>query len=300
MLRGVLLPDVVLLLANVVYSTSYAASRVVLETVPPASLALIRLVVGALILLGSCRGRLRLGPPEAVTPADRWRVAGMGVIGFAAAFALSHWGILLSTASNAALLIVVEPVAVMLLSPILLGERLSQREAAGAALALFGTVVVVVNGIPGMTGRLVPHWRGDTLLILAGLAYGAYSLLGRDVLLRHNPLRVTTQSILWGVMAMAPLAALELPSQQLVAWSPGVLLGVGYLSIVITAFGYLVWNWALARIPAPRAAIFLTVQPIVGALLGVMLLGEAFTIFTATGGTLIVAGLLLTVSRASR
>jgi drug/metabolite transporter (DMT)-like permease len=223
----------------------------------------------------------------------------MGVFGFAAAFALSHWGILLSTASNAALLIVVEPVAVMLLSPILLGERLSPREAGGAALALLGTVVVVVNGIPGMSGRLVPHWRGDTLLILAGLAYGAYSLLGRDVLLRHDPLRVTTQSILWGVLAMAPLAALELPSQPFIAWSPSVLLGVGYLSIVITAFGYLVWNWALARIPAPRAAIFLTVQPIVGALLGVVLLSEAFTLFTATGGTLIVAGLLLTVSRAS-
>ncbi len=58
------------------------------------------------------------------------------------------------------------------------------------------------------------------------------------------------------------------------------------------------WNWALARVPAPRAAIFLTVQPIMGALLGVVLLGEAFTVFTATGGALIVAGLLLTVSRA--
>jgi drug/metabolite transporter (DMT)-like permease len=299
MLRGVLFPDVVLLFANVLYSTSYAASRVVLETVPPASLALIRLVVGALILLGSCRGRLRLGPPEAVTPADRWRVAGMGVIGFAAAFALSHWGILLSTASNAALLIVVEPVAVMLLSPILLGERLSRREAAGAVLALLGTVIVVVNGIPGMSGHLVPHWRRDTLLIRAGLAYGAYSLLGRDVLLRHNPLRVTTHSILWGVVAMAPLAALELRSQPLTEWSLGVFVGIAYLSIVITAIGYLVWNWALARVPAPRAAIFLTVQPIMGALLGVVLLGEAFTAFTATGGALIVAGLLLTVRRAS-
>jgi len=299
MLRGVLVPDVVLLLANILYSTSYVASRVVLETVPPATLAFIRLAFGALILLGSCRGRLRLGPAEAVTSADRWRIAGMGVIGFAAAFALSHWGILLSTASNAALLIVVEPVAVILLSPVLLGERLSRREAAGAGLALLGTVIVVVNGIPGLSGHLVPHWRGDTLLILAGLAYGAYSLLGRDVLLRHNPLRVTTHSILWGVVAMAPLAALELPSRPFTDWSLGVLVGIAYLSIVITALGYLVWNWALARIPAPRAAIFLTVQPIMGALLGVVLLGEAFTAFTATGGALIVAGLLLTVRRAS-
>lgn len=299
MLRGVHVPDVVLLFANVLYSTSYVASRVVLETVPPATLAFIRLAFGALILLGSCRGRVRLGPPSKVTRGDRWRIAGMGVFGFAAAFALSHWGILRSTATNAALLIIVEPVAVMLLSPALLGERLSRREVGGAALALLGTMLVVVNGIPGMSGRLVPHWRGDALLILAGLAYGSYSLLGRDVLLRHNPLRVTTHSILWGVVAMAPLAALDFPGWSPIDWDLGVLLGVGYLSIVITAFGYLLWNWALARMPAPRAAIFLSVQPIMGALLGVLLLGEPFTAFTASGGLLIVAGLLLTVRRAS-
>ena len=52
------------------------------------------------------------------------------------------------------------------------------------------------------------------------------------------------------------------------------------------------------RIAAPRAAIFLNLQPIFGALLGIALLGEAFTVFTAAGGALIVCGLVVTVSRA--
>jgi drug/metabolite transporter (DMT)-like permease len=219
----------------------------------------------------------------------------MGIVGFAAAFALSHWGIVRSTVTNAALLIIVEPVAVMLLAPALLGERLTRREAAGAPLALGGTVLVVVNGIPGLSARLAPHWRGDALLILAGLAYGSYSLLGREVLLRHDPLRVTTQSILWGAAAIVPLAVLEQVGQPSVAWSAGVLVGVGYLSVVITALGYLLWNWALARLSAPRAAIFLSVQPVLGAGLGIALLGEAVTAFTAVGGALIVAGLIVTV-----
>jgi drug/metabolite transporter (DMT)-like permease len=295
----VLVADLVLLLANALYATSYVASRLVLETVPPATLAFIRLAVGALILLVACRGRLTFRPAATVSAADRWRIAGMGVIGFAAAFALSHWGIVRSTASNAALLIVVEPIAVMLLSPVLLGEKLSRREAGAAALALVGTLVVVVNGIPGWSGQLVPHWQGDALLIAAGLAYGAYSLLGRDVLLRHDALRVTTQSILWGVVATAPLAAFELSAHPLSHWSVWALVGVAYLSIVITALGYLVWNWALARIPAPRAAIFLSVQPVMGALLGVVLLGETVSVFTAAGGALIVTGLLLTVRRSA-
>jgi drug/metabolite transporter (DMT)-like permease len=293
------LPDLVLLAVNALYSTSYVASRVVLEHIPPATLALIRLSLGALVLILACRGRLALGGHTPVSGADRWRIAAMGIVGFAAAFALSHWGIVRSTATNAALLIIVEPVSVMLLAPSLLGERLTRREGVGAILALAGTVLVVVNGIPGLSEHLVPHWRGDALLILAGIAYGSYSLFGRGVLLRHDPLRVTAQSIVWGALAMAPVAALEMAAFRTVAWSPGLLLGVIYLALVITAFGYLIWNWALARIPAPRAAIFLSLQPVLGAGLGIVLLGEAFTVFTAVGGALIVAGLVVTVRRAA-
>jgi drug/metabolite transporter (DMT)-like permease len=153
----------------------------------------------------------------------------------------------------------------------------------------------VVNGVPGMSEELAPHWRGDALLVLAGVAYGSYSLFGRDVLLRHDPLRVTAQSILWGVLAMAPVALLEQRGSPSIVWSAGLLLGVSYLAVVITAIGYLTWNWALARIPAPRAAIFLSLQPVLGAGLGIAVLGEPVTVFTAMGGALIVSGLVVTV-----
>ena len=52
-------------------------------------------------------------------------------MGFTLAFALGNWGLAHSTASNAALLITVEPASLILLSPLLLGERLSRREGAG-------------------------------------------------------------------------------------------------------------------------------------------------------------------------
>jgi drug/metabolite transporter (DMT)-like permease len=69
-----------------------------------------------------------------------------------------------------------------------------------------------------------------------------------------------------------------------------------YLGIVMTGLGYLVWNWALERVTAARAAIFLNVQPLVGALLGIMWLGEAATAFTAIGGAFILSGLWLALT----
>ena len=279
--------DLVLVVANVVYATSYAATRLTLDHVPPATLALIRLVIGALVLIPVAVA-VRPAAAAPIGRADRWSIVWMGVLGFAGAFAFSHWGIARSTATNAALLITVEPISLILLSPWALGERLTPRERLGAA-------VVVVNGIPGVTAALAPHWRGDLLLLLAGLAYASYSLLGRGVLTRHPAIAVTAWSIAWGVAAMLPLAALE--------WSAGValqltgpsILGVLYLALIITALGYLAWNWALERVPAPRAAIFLNIQPLVGALLGVYYLGEPLTVFTAVGGGLILTGLTLTV-----
>jgi drug/metabolite transporter (DMT)-like permease len=280
--------------ANVVYATSYVATRVVLDDLPPALLALVRLVVGAAVLIPVAR----LLEPAAVAPdrRDRWRIVWMGVIGFAGAFAFGHWGLARSTATNAALLIIVEPVSIMMLSPMLLGERMSRREAAGAALAVLGAVVVVLDGVPGLTRAVAPHWRGDLLLVLSGLAYGAYTLLGRGVLSRHSPLRVTARSIAWGAAVMVPLAVVEWLGGARPVLTAGAVAGSLYLAVVITALGYLLWNWALARVAAPQVAVFVTVQPIGGAMLGVLLLHEPLTVFTVAGGLLIVVGLWLTVT----
>ena len=120
--------------ANVIYGTSYVVARVTLESVPPAMLAFVRLLIAWLVL--ALLSRAQSAPP--LSRADRRAIAFMGILGFAGAYACSNWGIAHSTATNAALLITVEPVAMILLSPWYLGERLSRRGAVGAALTIAG------------------------------------------------------------------------------------------------------------------------------------------------------------------
>jgi drug/metabolite transporter (DMT)-like permease len=138
------------------------------------------------------------------------------------------------------------------------------------------------------------------VLVVAGVAYASYSLLGRRVLERHAALGVTIRSLVWGAAALLPLAALEWVSGARPVWTATAVWGTLYLAVVITALGYVVWNWALARVPAPRAAIFLNVQPIVGALLGAVVLGEAITVFTLAGGVLVIAGLVVAFGPGAR
>lgn len=291
------LAELILFAANIVYATSYVATRATLGSIPPGALALARLVIAWAALAPFARPRAEEPP---VSRSDRRTIAWMGLLGFAAAYAFSHWGIARSTASNAALLIVVEPLTMILASPFYLGERLSRRETVGAALAVIGTVLVVVNGIPGVTEALVPHWEGDLLLVLAGVAYAAYSLLGRRVLDRHAPLGVTTRSLAWGAVGILPMVVAEWASGARPLWTTPAIAGTLYLAVVISALGYVAWNWALARVSAPRAALFLNVQPIAGALLGALLLDEPLTGFTIAGGVAIVAGLAVAFGRGPR
>src|SRR5438128_1191014 len=201
--------------ANVVYGTSYVVARVTLESVPPATLAFSRLLIACLAL-----GLLsRAQPAPLLSRADRRAIAFMGILGFAAAYVCSNWGIAHSTATNAALLITVEPLAMILLSPWYLGERLSGRAAVGATLTIVGAVVLVVNGIPGVTEKLAPHWAGDMVLVVAGVAYASYSLRGRRVLQRHAPLEVTARSLAWGAAALAPVAGLEWAAGARPSWT---------------------------------------------------------------------------------
>ena len=167
--------DLVLLAANAVYGTSYVAIRFAVDDIGPVTLAFLRLVIAGAILVPVYLASRSAGPgPPA--PADRRTFFWMGFVGFTLALALSHWGLRWSTATNAALLVATEPVALVALSPIVLGERLTRRAGWGTALAVLGATIVVVNGVPGLTVAVAPHWRGDLLLLLSGVCFAAYSL----------------------------------------------------------------------------------------------------------------------------
>src|SRR5439155_26602470 len=97
---------VVLIRANVVYGSSYAVSRVVLEHMGPATLSFCRLAIGSLVLVPLALAQRREDQP--LSRSDRWSIFWMGLSGFAAAFAFGNWGLRLSTATNAALLITVD------------------------------------------------------------------------------------------------------------------------------------------------------------------------------------------------
>ncbi len=229
----------------------------------------IRLASGALVLALLVGGRV-------------WRAGSFAAAGALALYAVAFsWAYLRIGAGLGALVLFGAVQVTMLGWGIARGERPAPREAVGLLVA-FG----------GLVALSAPGWgSGDPLgtaaMLVAGAAWGIYSLLGRGA---GDPLAATA-----GNFARALPAALAL---GLVAWSDGTLTPRGVaLAIasgaVASGLGYVVWYAALRTLRAAQAGIVQLAVPVLAAAAGVVLLGERITPRLVAAGAAVLAGIAL-------
>jgi drug/metabolite transporter (DMT)-like permease len=292
----------VLLLTNAVWGTSYAVAKVALAEIPAPLLGALRITIAstvlwAVLLTLARRDRpVALEPPPLPPARDALRLAGLGLLGVSANALLGTWGISLTTATDASLMIVGEVIFTVLLAALLAGERLGRRRGLGIGVGIVG-VVVLVGGSAGPADELVTAGAraAGNLLILTGLFFeSAYSVLGAKLARAYRPLAVLALSFGGSLLVWLPLLAAygsagRLAGISLAAWG-----GVLYLALITSAAGYLIWFAVLRHAGASLGAISLLAQPLVGATVGIGLLGDPAGPATVLGGSLIVACLVLT------
>jgi drug/metabolite transporter (DMT)-like permease len=214
----------------------------------------------------------------------------MGVLGYALPLVLASYGIRHSTATNASLLIAIEPLGIALAGAVILGERLTRPRILALVLGAVGATVLVVAGVPFVTTAVAPHPAGDLLLVASGLAWAAYSIAGKRLLARYDPIAVSTASLVVALPCLLPVAAAEAAG---FAWEPARLpaavAAAVVLGLAVSAGMTVLWNLALRAMDASRLAGFVFLQPLTGVALGALLLGEEIGPYALAGGGLVLA-----------
>lgn len=288
-----------LVLTNAIGGSSYLFTDWALEGLPAGTIAFARTFLGLLVMAPFVLPRLR---PRDLTRRDLALCAGVGICGYALPILLNLWGQRISTASNAALLLGVEPISIVLLSALFLGEGLNTRKIAAIVAGVVGSMLVALQGVPFLGARITPHFTGDLLLVAHGIAWSLYSILGKPVLARVDPLRVAFLAIAFATPVLAVPAAFDLAAGA-VDWpavTPRAAWSIPYLGVIVTAGGLLTWNLGLRRVPASTVAAFLFLQPVFGAALGVLIEGDDLSRPTLAGGALILAGMVLAARETAR
>lgn len=171
------------------------------------------------------------------------------------------------------------------------GARLSRRWLGGAALGLLGMALLcMAEGTGQDMGQNMG--AGSTLLgialgLVGGLTYALYSWTARGLMLRGVSSRVAMGATfgIGGLLLMPVLAARGGPF--LASWSNAAV-GI-YMALVPMFLGYVCFGLALARIPASTATTITLIEPVVAAMLAILVVGERLPVAGWAGVVLVVA-----------
>ncbi len=286
MLRGAIYG----LTATTIWGGMYVVSDIVLETIPPFTLLMLRLVLGLIGLAPLLLSQRASLPP--ITRPVIVRAMAVGLVGFGVSLGMQFIGTDLSTAVNGALVTSASPAFIVLFAIVLLGERLTGLRLLSIILATIGVLVIID---PSRVDFSSQTFTGDLFLAGAALSWGLYSTLVRKVSRDHalDTLRLTMLAFCGGLLLVIPASAIELSLLPVGEINAEVILGVLYLGFIATTVSMWMWNRAFALVDASVASLFFFAQPVSGALLGAIFLGQSMTGGLWVGGTLIALGVLI-------
>jgi drug/metabolite transporter (DMT)-like permease len=265
--------------------------RVVRDDLPPATLSLLRWSGALALLLPFAWEKLRRD--RAVLAAHWRRVVLLALVGVASFNTLYYLGLHDTTASNALLLQALIPGLVLLCDRAVFGIRPRAVAVAGVAVGTLGVAIIVFRGdYRLLTG--IAAGRGDAIILVAVTLWAIYTSLLKTRPALH-PLSFLAATFAVAVVALLPIAALELASGATVRWSPAAIGAVAYVAVLPSLVAYLFFNQAVAMIGAGAAGQAINLMPLFGALLAAALLGERLHGYHAVGMALILAGLAIGV-----
>jgi drug/metabolite transporter (DMT)-like permease len=279
-----------LALVMLFWSGNFIVGRVVQGHVPPLTLALFRWA-GAAVLLAPFAWRHLIRDWPVLT--RHWRIVlVLGLSGVAAFNAFVYTGLQFTTATNGILLQAAIPPLVLLCNLRLFGERSKALQIAGCALSMLGVVIVVLRGNPSAITHLGLN-IGDLLILGGVIGWAVYTSLLR---LRPpvHPLAFLFATFLIGVVAMAPLSAMEFWNGERLHLDAPTFGALAYVAVFPSLIAYILYNAAVRDLGAGAAGQTITLLPLFGAFLAAAMLGEALHGFHAVGMGAILGGILLT------
>lgn len=275
-----------LTLLSVLWGGSFFFTSAALRELPPLTIVLVRVALGAALLLPLLR---RLGGALPDTFAGWKPFFVMGMLNNVIPFSLLVTGQTYITSGMASVLNATTPLFTALVLTSFGDERLIARRIAGVTIGLLGVIVLRGPGIVQTENQTI----GMLLCLGGALSYGFSGLWGRRKLKGVPPITSATCQLLCSTLVMAIVASAverpwQLPMPGLATWAS--LVGLAALA---TSLAYIVFFTILARSGATNVMLVTLLIPVTAILLGVLVLGEPLTLREVAGALVIASALLV-------
>ena len=279
------------LLAVGVVAVAFSSILIRLADAPALSIAFYRNAIAAAVVVPLAL--VRNGDELRALTARQWATAVFAGGFLAAHFALWIPSLSYTTVAASTVLVTTQPVWVGLIGRAL-GESVSRRGLVGIGLSVVGAVVIS-GGDLGLSRRAA---FGDLLALLGAVAAAAYFLSGRSV--RRRLSLVPYVAIAYATCAIVLAVVVAISGEPFGGFPAEAWLLFVLMALVPQFLGHTVFNYLLAEVEASVVAIAVTGEPVGATLLALAFFGEVPRWTAFAGGALILAGIYVTVSSASR
>jgi drug/metabolite transporter (DMT)-like permease len=215
----------------------------------------------------------------------------LGGLVFAMKIFVWNTAILLTSAAKATLLSNNSPLWVGLGAMLLFREKLPLRYWVGLLIALTGMSIIV----GGNMIQKLQFNTGDLLAVVASVLYAAFMLITQKARARTDTLTLNLLTMLTSSIVLLPMVIIF--GHTLAGFSTSTWLALLGLGLIPQFIGWLAINYAMGHLPAARVSVMLLGQPVVTAILGILVLHESLSLTDISGGMLVLNGIYLVNQR---
>ena len=285
--REVVVTELLLIVMALVWGANFTVNKYGTNVLPPLVYNSIRMTVGTVamfMVILSNRDKLP-------TRQEIKRLLLLGLLGHGAYQLLFIFGLTLTRAGTAALMIASSPAIIAIVLRVFRNERLKARSITGIALSLLGIAVVIAGSARSAHGD--SSVLGDAMILAATCCWAVFTMWLKPFT-HLDGTQIAGWTLLGGTAPIILLALPKIATTDFSTIAPMTWGAIAYSGALSMGFAYLCWYRGVRVIGPTRTAMFSNLQPIVAVLVAWPLLGERPTIWQGLGAAAVMAGLLLT------
>lgn len=271
----------------VLWASAFPAIRLASPVMGPVGLSFARLAVATVALMVMAAfARVRMPRSR-----DLGWIAACGFFGMTSYQLLLNWGEVYVPAGTSSIIVAAAPLVSVVVARFLFGERITPITVIGSVIALAGVAFVCL-------ARAGVSLSAAVCIVIAAMAVqGIYHPLQKPLLARYTSLEVATYCMTAGTIMTLPFLPFDLGG--LVHAAPAAWASAIYLGMLPSAAGFVLWGYAVARMPLSASTSLLYLVPPVAVLIAWVWLGEVPVPQEAIGGLIVIVGVAV-VSQGNR
>lgn len=280
---------VALFIVALVYGANYTIAKVVLDDgyLHPVGFITLRIVFGALLF----NIFHQIWIKEKVDRKDLPLLALCALFGTVLNQLFFFLGLRETTPINASLIMTTTPILILVVSALMIGERITFVKLLGIVLGAVGAVMIISSGkeVSFQSNQAL----GNFFIIINASAYGVYLVLVKKLMMKYNAFTVIRWVFTFGALMIVPFGSYYLYFTDWASFTPVVIIAVGYVLLFTTFLVYLLNALALKLVSASIVGIYIYLQPVIATVIALAIGNDQLTFVKILAATLIFTGVFL-------